>query len=538
MQKLIKTMVVILLTALSASLAAAPDGFSVNADSGTENAFSLYRIDLATGTETWIGFVQPAFGEPRQDVEGLAFDPDETLYGIDDETLTLFKINTDSGFITNPVNITGLGTPGKNDFGMTFACDGDLYLTSVVEGFLYRVNLISGVASQIGKLNANISAIAAYGNPVRLYGLGNGLKLGPGEVVEVDSPYLYKINTATGAATKIGQPPSGLVPPAGEYFEGGLAFDDAGQLWAITDRRRLNLPSQVMRINSSTGAASDVSKTTEQGFESLAITVPKGCADTGGSEHAQFVVQKRFADGNDITPVELSIECKAGLPLEQSLTVRPNEGAFGKFEVNFSVGSFIDGELECEVREKTPDGYAPTYDCQSDTRCSTNDSDGPCLFQNVGIGDVNLCLIQNYVEPVDFTVTKEWLYLREETAIPDEAGVTLHCSNVVGGDGVDQNGIMRWNWIFGGDIDSHTATLQPDFDGSTQCWAEEQYISSAVEVEITCANGVTVEVGDDPHSCIVTNTVFFEGIPTLNQYGLLLLSALMLLMGMAAARRF
>jgi hypothetical protein len=49
---------------------------------------------------------------------------------------------------------------------------------------------------------------------------------------------------------------------------------------------------------------------------------------------------------------------------------------------------------------------------------------------------------------------------------------------------------------------------------------------------------VTIHVGDGPHSCTVTNTVFFEGIPTLSQYGLLLFSALMLLTGLAATRRF
>jgi hypothetical protein len=36
---------------------------------------------------------------------------------------------------------------------------------------------------------------------------------------------------------------------------------------------------------------------------------------------------------------------------------------------------------------------------------------------------------------------------------------------------------------------------------------------------------------------VVTNTVFFEGVPTLNQYGLILITALMLLTGTAAMRR-
>ena len=63
-------------------------------------------------------------------------------------------------------------------------------------------------------------------------------------------------------------------------------------------------------------------------------------------------------------------------------------------------------------------------------------------------------------------------------------------------------------------------------------------MSSAVESDRGCADPVTVLVGGGPRSCTVTNAVFFEGIPTLSQYGLLLFSALMLLTGMAATRRF
>jgi len=39
-------------------------------------------------------------------------------------------------------------------------------------------------------------------------------------------------------------------------------------------------------------------------------------------------------------------------------------------------------------------------------------------------------------------------------------------------------------------------------------------------------------------SCLVTNTVFFEGIPTLSQYGLAILALLMLGVGMVGFRRF
>ena len=47
---------------------------------------------------------------------------------------------------------------------------------------------------------------------------------------------------------------------------------------------------------------------------------------------------------------------------------------------------------------------------------------------------------------------------------------------------------------------------------------------------------VSVRTGGD--SCTITNTIFFEGIPTLNQYGLALMALLMLGIGLVGFRRF
>ena len=532
MKQLITTIAIMLLSALSASLAAAPVGYSINSDSGTDNADSLYRIDLATGAETRIGTVK-SLGQTRIDVEGLAFAPDGTLYGVDDSSMTLFQLNTGNAQVQtdDEVFISGLPSGGGNDFGLTFACDGNLYLTSIVKGSLYRMDL-DGTANLIGSENSlgvKISALAAYGDPVRLYGLGNGIDADG----NVSTPNLYRINLTNGKASKIGP----LGPAVGDYTEAGLAFDDAVQLWAINDRRQLQLPSQIMRINTSTGAASDVQLTAEAGFESLAITAPSGCAPVGSGEHAEFTVQKRFADGNDITAVNLNISCNTGLPLEQSLTVLPNEGDFGDFEVKFIVEAFADGNLDCEIWEDTPDGYTATYDCQADASCSTSEGSGPCSFQGVGVDDANLCLIQNYVEPVDIRVSRQLLLDSEGNGIEDSARISLFCDNVVDGDGEGNNGSMNWSWIFEGEKDSHTAMVYPRFDGTTICRTEEESISSAIESENSCADPFTVLVGDEIKPCKVISTVFFEGIPTLNQYGLILFSALMLMTGLLASRR-
>ena len=268
MTKTGKTLLVLMLMVVSASLQAA---FSINSDSSTQNEDSLYSIDLGSGLSKRVASLSPA----KTDVEGLAFAPDGTLYAIDDESLTLFPLNPSTALVdtASEVLLTGLSQAGRNDFGMTFACDGTLYVTSIAENALYRVAL-GGQATRIGSLGVNISGIAAHGNPTRLYGLGNGLRSTGGDVVQVDVPNLYEIDTATGAASLVG-PLGDQIDP---YTEGGLDFDASGQLWAITDRRVPdNQPSQVFRIDRNSGTASGKQVLSEIGFESLAIAPPAGC---------------------------------------------------------------------------------------------------------------------------------------------------------------------------------------------------------------------------------------------------------------------
>jgi hypothetical protein len=154
-------------------------------------------------------------------------------------------------------------------------------------------------------------------------------------------------------------------------------------------------------------------------------------------------------------------------------------------------------------------------------------------------GQQSLCLIQDYVEPVSVVVTKEWLYPREEVDIRDNAFIELHCSGVFDGDGrpTGDDG-MRWFWKLDGNPASGTATIYPDYSGETRCWTIEHTQSSAVESASSCAEPIDIFLGDGRRECTVTNTIFFEGIPTLNPIGMVLFAALMLLTGLVAARRF
>ncbi len=248
-----------------------PMAYSVNSDSWDIDLIkddSLYSIDLNnSSSDVRIGRLTLG-AETRSDTEGLAFAPDGTLWGLDDESSTLFSIDTETGAVNFGDNTPLFGFPQSsleqgNDFGMTFGCDGTLYATSVLANKLYKLNLDSGIGEPIGDLNADIIAIAAIGNPTRLFGLGDG-----------QSPNLYNISVTTGAAIKIG----GL-SNARTYNEGGLAFDSDGNLWAITDRRGIgDQASEVLSIDVDTGIATVAGTTQEIGFESLAIGgPPAGC---------------------------------------------------------------------------------------------------------------------------------------------------------------------------------------------------------------------------------------------------------------------
>ena len=533
-----RTLQLISLTTLSASLAAAPIGYSINSDSPTGNGDSLYRIDLGTGAETRVATVQ-SLGQTRIDVEGLAFAPDGTLYGMDDDAMKLFALNPDTAQVQpgSEFQLTGLPVPfsGGHDFGMTFACDGNLYATALAKlpdsRSLFRVSL-TGQATRIGaegSLNpVTISALAAWGNPVQLYGLGNGAD-GNGDI---DTPNLYRIDTSTGAAALIGP----LGAAAGPYLQGGMSFDDAGQLWAVTEGALFGWPSQVMKINTNTGAASAVKNLLETGFESLAITVPRGCQGNGNSDVAHFTVQKQYVDGNDQTPVTLNIRCQTGLPLEQSFTVLPAPGPFGALEVEFTVDSFEDGALDCEIWETEPANYTPTYECFSEGACAASAT--ACGFSDVSGGQENLCLIRNYPDPVAVVVTAEWFYGQAEGPTDELVHVDLHCRNFQDGDGTVVDGVMHWTWPFSSGAPAQTAVVYPRFDGATECRTETRGSSSAVESASTCADWTPVLPGAGSVACTITNTVFFEGIPALSPLGLAVLSLLVLVTGFVATRRF
>ncbi|NKI34980.1 hypothetical protein HFP89_07365 [Wenzhouxiangella sp. XN79A] len=235
-----------------------------------QQVHALWRIDLATGESDYVGWTS------FLDMEGLALDAEGTLYGADDESKTLVTVSTESGLavaIANQRANFGVPIAEVLDLGMTFTCDGELLVSSDQRETLFTADPTDGMLTRIGDeggLGAPITDIAAWGEAV--YGIGQGLD-GSGNS---DSPFLYAIDAEAGTAEVIGPLGSAVAP----YANAGLAFDADGVLWALTDRRdngSPDLPSEILRIDLDTGAATKVADADVVGFESLAIAPPGGC---------------------------------------------------------------------------------------------------------------------------------------------------------------------------------------------------------------------------------------------------------------------
>jgi len=252
-----------LLALACACAQAQPFGFVVNSDGVDLNMppDMLYRINLATGEATSIG----ATG--FQDIEAMAFDENGQLYGVDDASNSLLRIDAFSGAgirVGGIENNLGLNATTSFDFGMTFVCgSAQPLLTSDTTSQLFQLDLANNGRAQevgsFGEVSLTGLASAVIDGEFRIYGIGAG-NINQG---------LYRIDPESLQATLVGP-----LAAAASYNDAGLAFDANGGLWAITDRTAVNGQSsggQILNIDPETGAAS-VAGETFTGIESLAIT--------------------------------------------------------------------------------------------------------------------------------------------------------------------------------------------------------------------------------------------------------------------------
>ena len=214
--------------------------------------------------------------------------------------------------------------------------------------------------------------------------------------------------------------------------------------------------------------------------------------------------------------------CNSGVPLEQEFVVG------GPDRVNFAVTAFTPGSCTVSFSE-APDGF-------DQTGVNVNGAAAvpfmDCVFDDTGAADneavvaaTNMCTAVFQPGDVEFTADVDWMFSDDaDVSLADNAMLEMYCEGGASttvdasGDSTELPGVL---------------SVTPE----DTCYATLTGTGSAIVVDDSACQDVEVTYGTD-EACIISAGVFFEGIPTLSQYGMAIMALLMLAVGFVGFRRF
>ena len=233
-----------------------------------------------------------------------------------------------------------------------------------------------------------------------------------------------------------------------------------------------------------------------------------------------------FTNGFDGS-VNVELACDGGNPLTQDADISEAMG------VQFSVENLDLATRTCSI---TLTGLASGYEL--------TDASDDCVFSNVAqdadvLEESNICDLEAAPVSSNFSVDIDWLGV-DDGSISQDASVTLSCAPASADTGSVFGTVS--SMFMGTGSQTYSLDFYPIWDEEgTLCnvIVDEGSLDSAVEAVVSCGtNGIYFFVGDEEGECSVTMTAFFEGIPTLSQYGMAIMVLLMLGVGFVGFRRF
>ncbi len=284
----------------------------------------------------------------------------------------------------------------------------------------------------------------------------------------------------------------------------------------------------------------------------LAATLMLPSLAMAGSTWAEFIVDFSFNDGNNVDGSTAYISCTGGLPLESSQAVV--DGSEVTFVLEFPEAG-ADSTL-CDIWVDGVGGYTTKYTATG-PGIANNDANG-CHYDNIDIGDTFNCDVTLRAENSFLTVNKTW-DVAGNSAEVNAGAVNLSATIRVCANGdIIRKGVQTGpnRWCISGPVtgpadDSFSVTFNGANFAGNNVFVYEQNFDSAVEVDMTGCVGNPENTGNgrvgglayvvtngSDDSCTIVNTVFYEGIPTLNQYGLAIMALLLLGIGFVGFRRF
>jgi hypothetical protein len=241
---------------------------------------------------------------------------------------------------------------------------------------------------------------------------------------------------------------------------------------------------------------------------------------------------------------EVNLTCNGGTPLSQDFTAAPGV-TYNPVVLGAPDGTLCDFSLNSTL----PDGWTAS----ASAACSD--------IVPVADGASPLCEVVIFPTPFTFWVNVDFEEIGEASDVEIGGDLTLTCTNVWENRGLAGIYLTTLSDTYSGynvgELPDGLNALLPgttyhvDPLERTECSASLSGQSSAVEVtncapyEVLVGDPVFIDKDDLPRPgseevsiCNIQATVFFEGIPTLSQYGMAIMALLMLGVGFFGFRRF
>ena len=231
----------------------------------------------------------------------------------------------------------------------------------------------------------------------------------------------------------------------------------------------------------------------------------------------------------------VTMTCNSGFPLTQEASTPVN---FSVSEV--SAGATCSAVLSDDLPSGTTlVGYTTEDGTTSLTGCDWDITNA--------VGEVNhSCVIETDTETQDYNVTVTWsLNPNAPESAYEDAVVNLQCVDAWDGSGLTTVTLVNQPAYPGAPMPvSMEVDPAPAASGvMTMCSALMSGIDTSVDVdESDCGpdgtNDGVLPADGSGLACTITAVAFFEGIPTLSQYGMAIMVLLMLGVGFVGFRRF
>jgi len=238
----------------------------------------------------------------------------------------------------------------------------------------------------------------------------------------------------------------------------------------------------------------------------------ESCTITNRPTQAVFSVGKSFSDGNPVAGVVVTPACTNGALITS--TSPADATAYENADVAFTLRYFTPGAV-CTAGETTVVGYTQGVavdDCSVDQPITDVEGDNACEFYNIQ-------------DPTIVTVFK--VYGVPNELLDPEVEILLACPTA---SITSTNPVMTVNGI--------ASFVVEAFPWSGEhCEATEIVPPGYLQVGATGCDTLNVRPGSDSPECTITNSLSAEIITTLSQYGLMLLTLLLMCAGLVGFRR-